>query len=262
MKKIIIILCGLLCFVLAGCEENGATEGRPAIPQPESYIASVPVKSEELVVKAVTPTNYTPIVTSAKNESGNNIAIDGTPRIILVQNGNVVNSPELEGETELQRLSSTPELQLVRYWKRISEIERYPGGTTTSEARFHSEGSSSTESFSFTETLGVSSTVSGGIGFADVSATVSAEFSSTQEFESTFSTETSVEHTVTIAPVAGVNIIFCTWQLFEEFRLVNSEKNADGEYEAFTDPSYEFAPGSSMIFATDEIRNMTYKYNS
>lgn len=265
MKKIIIVLCGLLCFILYSCEDVAAPDaGRPAIPEPESYIASVPLVSDELVVESVTPTNYTPVVTTAKDVNGNNIFTEGDSRIELVLNENLVHSPEIEGYSGLQSLTSAPELQLVRYWKRISGIERYPGGTETSETRTHTEGSSSSTSFSFTETLGVSATGGGGVGFAEVEVTVSAEFSATQTFDSTFETETTVEHTVTIAPDPGVNIIFCTWQLYEEFRLVNTELNDEGDYDSFTDPAYEFAEESStpMVFATDVIRNMTYKFDS
>ena len=237
---------------------------RPPIPEPESYIALVPSKSEVLVVSSTTPTNYTPIVTSARNSDGNIIFSESDTRTTLVQNKNPVESPTAESYTGLMELSELPELQIVRYWVRISGIERYPGGTEIEETRSHTEGSSETSAYSFTETLGVSATAGGGGAFVSAEVTVSAEFSATQSFESTFETETTREHTVTIAPESGKNIVYCTWQLYEEFRLVHPDKNSEGEYESFYDPNYEFADESSqpMIFKTPVIRNVTYKFDS
>lgn len=261
----------MLSFTLLSCDEiaeflglDVAEAGRPAIPEPESYIASVPTISEKLVIASVTPSNYTPVATSARNSDGNEIFTGQNERISLRLNGNPVASPTSGTYEGLMELAAAPELQLVRYWVRISGVERYPGGTTTSETRSHTEGLSGSSSYSFTETLGVSATGGGGVGAVEVEVTVSAEFSATQTYESSFESSQTVEHTVTIAPESGVNIVFCTWQLYEEFRLVNAIRNADGEYESFTDPNYDFASESTspMIFETPVIRSVTYKYDA
>lgn len=271
MKKLYAIAAAA-AMILGGCDFIESIFGgsdptdRPAIPEMESYISGLPTISDELVVEEVTPTTFSPLVTTAKDANGNNIFTGQSYQMELVLNAALVQAPECVdfASDSYQPLSTAPVLQLSRYWVRVGDIKRYPGGTETSYTTSYTTGTESSEAYSFTETLGLSTTASGGVGFAEVEATVSAEFSATQSFESTFSEESTESWTVTVAPEAGKNVAYAVWQLYEEFRLVNATPNADGEYELYTDDSYEFDdPETQFRFVspTDEIVEMAYTFD-
>lgn len=272
MKKPFVIAIAAAALALSGCDfieglfGADQTADRPAIPAMETYLAGLPYISEELVVEQVSPSTFSALVTTARNADGNTIFADQSNRMDLVLNGALVLHPTCSAypSTAYQALSAAPVLQLARYWVRVGEIKRYAGGTVTSYTYSKTTGTESTEAYSFTETLGLSATASGGVGFAEVETTVSAEFSATQSFESTFAQETTVEETVEIAPEIGKNVAYAVWQLYEEFRFVNATPNADGEYELFTDPKYAFATPESQfrfISPTDTVVEKAYIFN-
>lgn len=265
----------LLAFVLTflGCEmitgsdeddnEPGSTDGRPPIPAPGSYLAEVPPFSDEVVATTVPLTDFAARVTVAKNEEGNEIAssTDGE-RVTLVTNGNPTPSPTFQEEETLPLSEDNlPHLQLVRYWRRIGEVERYSGATTTSISRSVTRGSEQTRTESFAYTLGVSTTVSGGNAFVQASATVSQEFSKEVETEVTISESVTQSETYEVAAEQDENLVFAVWQLVEEYRIV-TQKN--GEWVPYEDPAYEFNQEDieGLSNPVNEIRNISYRFSN
>ena len=223
MKKLIIPIAIMIVLgTLTGCDAIsdflglGVSGTRPAFPEPESYIAAVPEKSDELVIESVVPTNFLPAILKAKNDEDNNIFdFSGTPanaeRILLVNNKNLVAEPshaDYPGE-EFQSLAEMPQLQLVRYWVLLDGPYYYPGGTTTSKTVGYSYGTSSTETYSFTESLSVSVSASVDAVVASASTTVTAEFEATQEFESTFEQTYTDETEFTVTAEEGKEYRLC-----------------------------------------------------
>lgn len=252
-----------LAVLVAGCDLwpfGGAGADRPPIPSPESYLAEVPLTSEELVVATVPLTDFSPRVTVARDEEGNEIAsLTAGERVALVINGNPAPSPTFQGEAG-QPLTETPQLQLVRYWRRIGPVTRYSGATTTSVTRSVTRGSETTRTESFAYTLGVSTTVSGGGAFVQASATVSAEFSG--EFENEYTISESVTETETYEVVAeqDENLVFVVWQLVDEYRIVVQDDS--GEWVTYDDPAYDFLESDleALPVPVPDVRNMSYSF--
>lgn len=266
-----IALLLFLVFAFLGCEmitgsdgdadEPQSTDGRPAIPAPTSYLAEVPLLSDEVVATTVPLTNFAARVTVARNEEGNEIAssTDGE-RVALVTNGNPTPSPTFQGnETLPLSENNLPHLQLVRYWRRIGEVERYSGATTTSISRSVTRGSEQTRTESFAYTLGVSTTVSGGNAFVQASATVSQEFSKEVETEVTISESVTQSETYEVAAEQDENLVFAVWQLVEEYRIVTQQ---NGEWVPYEDPAYEFSEEDieGLANPVNEIRNISYRF--
>lgn len=66
------------------------------------------------------------------------------------------------------------------------------------------------------------------------------------------STRETVNETFTISCPDNKNIVYCVWQLIDEFRIIG----VDGE--EFTDPYYKFTPGSHLaVCPTPEYVPMT-----
>lgn len=253
------------CEMITGSEEDdpATTNGRPTIPAPESYLAEVPLTSDEVVATTVPLSNFAARVTLARNEEGNEIASSAAgERIILVDNGNPAASPTFLGNETLPLSSDNlPQLQLVRYWRRLGPVERYSGATTTSIQRSVTRGSEQTRTESFAYTVGVSATVTGGNAFVQASATVSQEFSKEVETEVTISQSVTESETYEVAAEQDENLVFAVWQLVEEYRIVTQK---EGEWVPFEDPAYEFIAEDieGLVNPVDEIRNISYRFSN
>jgi hypothetical protein len=70
--------------------------------------------------------------------------------------------------------------------------------------------------------------------------TLRTEFSYSSSTSLTVSEEETVEESFTIACPDNMNIVYCVWQLVDEFRIIG----ADGEL--FTDPNYRFTSGTNI----------------
>ncbi len=261
---LVLLVIAVLSLSATGCDWiaslfAGTGSDRPAIPAPESYLAEVPLVSDELIVATVPLTDFTPRVVTAYNAEGNEIVtVSGGERVALVDNGNPEPAPTVAGQTT-QPLANIPHLQLVRYWQRVGSVERYSGATTTTIERSVTRGSSTTETESFAYSIGVSTTVSGGGAFASASLTVSAEFSG--EFESEYTIEESVTETesYSVAAEQDENLVFAVYQLVEEYRFVHDNS---GTWEPYEDPGYEFVAADlePLAVPVDDVRNISWEF--
>ena len=102
----------------------------------------------------------------------------------------------------------------------------------------------------------MSATVSGGL-FVNFSATLSAEFSYNSSTSITVSEEETVEESFTISCPDNQNIVYCVWQLVDEFRILGP----GGEF--YEDPNYRFTPGSHLaVCPTAEFVPMTTYFDN
>jgi len=252
----------LAALLLSSCDFFndlfGLTSEYPDIPEPESYIAAVPETSDELIVATVALTDFVPLITEAADDEGNMQDITDA-RIQLVLNGNPVSSPDTGNAKAHEKIQNTPYLQMVRYWKRLGDPLRYSGATTTTTSISTTKGSETTETYSFGISVGVSATVEAGAIFASVSTTVSTEFESEYSTEITISESETVTKEYTVEAAQDENLVFCVWQLIEEYRIVAS---IDGEWVTYEDPSYVFDESSieALVVPTDNIKNISYSF--
>jgi hypothetical protein len=276
MRSSKIVLFAVLCLALtivAGCGDDAVAPedpeevlDRPPIPEPTYYSGPVPEKSMELVVKTVLLSNYVAAVDSFminENwccESGCDFEClmyefcinEDITRVTLVDNDTIVTGnvgyPYLRGRdphtsfcTSMasRPLLSAPYLQHIRYWVRLGIVERYSGSTSVTVTRSTTRGMERTKAEEFGVSIGMEATASGGF-FVDFSVTLRTEFSYSSSTSLTVSEEETVEESFTIACPDNQNIVYCVWQLVDEFRIIG----LDGE--EFTDPNYRFTAGSNL----------------
>ena len=262
MKRIAygtVVLFGIL--LMGGCDLLGGifkSSDRPPIPEPTSYIGEVPLESEHLIVATLPLSDFTPIVAIVKDANGNQVATPAE-RMTLVEDTVLLPSPDYTGG-EGGQLSSTPQIQLIRYWVRLGSVQRYPGGTTTEVERSVTKGTESSEAISFGGSIGASVEVSGDALFASVSVKVSTEFSYNNTETSTISQSETTTQTFTVELEPDMNLVYCVWQLVEEYRIVDPDQEVDdvtGEesWVTYSDERYVFADGTldPMIVFTSEI---------
>jgi len=266
------IFFALFCLVLvfaAGCGDDAVTPEelkeileRPPIPEPTYYSGPVPDKSMELVVKTVRLSNY---VASADSiypppgwcSSGGDFecqfypTFPGPNRIKLVEGDTIITDwgslmtdvtylpYTTTGDMACLPLSSAPYLQHIRYWVRLGIVERYSGSTSVTVTRSTTRGMERTEAEEFGMSIGMEATASGGF-FVDFSVTLRTEFSYSSSTSLTVSEEETVEESFTIACPDNQNIVYCVWQLVDEFRIIG----VDGE--PFADPWFRFTDGSHL----------------
>ncbi len=149
-------------------------------------------------------------------------------------------------------LSNKPYLQLVRYWVRVGDVERYSGNTSKTVTKSTTLGITEKSASSFSKTLGIETTVAGSAMYVDLELKIKAEFTWTQSHETSIRKEQQLIETFTISCPEDKNIVYCVWQLYEEYRVVG----ADGEL--FTDPNYVFDhTDHTAVFPTREMAPLT-----
>lgn len=251
MKRIVYgTLIVLVVLLIAGCELLGnmfSSAERPPIPEPTSYIGEVPTKSERLVVATVPLSDFTPVVDVVKDAVGNEVALP-SEHMTLVEENVIIPTPDYSTGEGLP-LATEPQIQLVRYWVRLGPPQRYPGGTTTSVTRSYTTGSEQSKTFEFGGSIGVSVTAGVDAVFASVSTTVSTEFSYNNTSTSTVSESTTDSSTFTVELEPDMNLVYCVWQLVDEYRIVHPNREVDDAtgdqvWVTYHDDSYEFAPES------------------
>jgi hypothetical protein len=248
-------------------EEQEEILDRPPIPEPTYYSGPVPDRSMELVVKTVRLSNYVASADSIWPATGWCCDVGGCDfhchfygtnpgpnRIRLVESDTIVTHEDSlmtdvyydygEGPMGLNPLSSAPYLQHIRYWVRLGIIERYSGSTSTTTTRSTTRGIERTEAEEFGMSIGMEASVSGGL-FVSFSMTLRTEFSYSSSTSLSVSEEETVEESFTIACPDNKNIVYCVWQLVDEFRIIG----ADGEL--FTDPNYQFTPGTHLAIVPE-----------
>ncbi|HSG29517.1 MAG TPA: hypothetical protein VLA34_13640 [Candidatus Krumholzibacterium sp.] len=266
---LILLTAGLLLVLGPGCSDNTVEPDgndlpldRPAIPEPTYYSGPVPEKSLELIVKTVELSNYVASVDSLWPHPGwcceDGCDFDcrfyatrpGPNRIRLIDADTVVTygdslkttvyydqSGIYYGIMSAAPLSSIPYLQHVRYWARLGIVERYSGSTSETVTRSTTRGIEQSQAEEFGVSIGMEASVSGGF-FVDFSVTLRTELSYSSSSSLTVSEEETVEESFTITCPDNKNIVYCVWQLVDEFRIIG----VDGE--EFSDPSFYFHPGS------------------
>lgn len=148
-------------------------------------------------------------------------------------------------------LTSQPYLQLVRYWVRVGDVERYSGNTSKTTTRSTTRGTTETSASEFSRTLGIETTISGS-WYVDLELKVKAEFSWKESHETSIMHEETFGESFTIACPENKNLVYCVWQLIEEYRIVDE----NGDF--FTDPDFLFDDAyHSTICPTRELVPMT-----
>jgi hypothetical protein len=273
MKRVVVLaarLCvtAFLVAALAGCDLLGfgapvTATSRPEIPKPTSYIGSVPLQSEKLVIIGEIPLEFQPRVSAIIGDEGERLVEGLNELVLLIDNRNAVINPTLASSpsTELLPLEREPLLQLVRYWQRKGRVERYPAGTTTTVERTWTEGSKDESTYTFTETLALEG--GGGIDFdlwgvlkGKLTVTLNIEFEASQTLSSETWMETETIDSFEVSLDDETNLVYCVWQLVEEFRFVDPVPDpVTGEYVPFTDSGYEFTEESlePMVFLTEVV---------
>lgn len=279
--KMFIACCLVLGIMMAaGCGDDTVappeekTTDRPAIPEPTYYSGPVPEKSLEMVVKTVPLTNFVASVDSlippyCCDHSGCDFnckfygTYPGPNRIKLVKDRTIIS--DLDSlETDIYYhpggswglingapLSSTPYLEHVRYWRRLGAVERYSGSTSTTVTRSTTRGVERTRAEEFGMSIGMETSVSGGL-FVDFSMTLSMEFSYSSSTSLSVSEEETVEESFTISCPTDKNIVYCVWQLVDEFRIIG----VDGQ--VYSDPSYVFTDNTlEAVSPTSEFVPIT-----
>lgn len=277
----LLVMCCLVLGVLmiTGCGDDPVIPpeeevlDRPAIPEPTYYSGPVPEKSLELIVKTVPLSNFVASVDSiiphyCCSEGGCDFQCQfygtypGSNRVKLVQDHAIITeidslqteiyyAPFSTGPIHLDPLSSTPYIQHIRYWRRLGLVERYSGSTSTTVTRSITRGVERTRAEEFGMSIGMESTVSGGL-FVDFSVTLSMEFSYSSSTSLSVSEEETVEESFTISCPDNKNIVYCVWQLVDEFKIIG----VDGEI--YADPSYVFADGTlEAVCPTSEFVPIT-----
>ena len=283
------IFVALFCLVLvfaAGCGDDAVTPEelkeileRPPIPEPTYYSGPVPDKSMELVVKTVRLSNYVASADSIHPPprwcgSGGDFecmfypTFPGPNRIKLVEGDTIITGenslmtdvtyiPNIgTGGMACLPLSSAPYLQHIRYWVRLGIVERYSGSTSVTVTRSTTRGMERTEAEEFGMSIGMEATASGGF-FVDFSVTLRTEFSYSSSTSLTVSEEETVEESFTITCPDNKNIVYCVWQLVNEFRIIG----VDGE--PFADPWFRFTDGSHIAACPEpEFVPMTTYFNN
>ncbi len=291
MKNLFVIFAICMLLVVSSCSDDNTAVNtvqeeieRPPIPEPTYYAGPVPLKSVELIIEAVPLSDFSPIVTGASSPTpptDYGYVVDsvyGTHgvastefgiykhRIKLCIDSKVVDTPNVgfyiggNGNpwvwTNCYPLSNQPYLQLVRYWVRVGAVERYSGSTSKTTTRSTTRGTTETSASEFTKTLGIETSVSGS-WFVDFEVKVKTEFSWSESHETSISEEETYEESFTISSPENQNIVYCVWQLVEEYRVVGT----DGEL--FTDPNYLFDDESnSIICPTNETVPMTTYFDN
>lgn len=283
------IFVALFFFVLvlaAGCGDDTVTPeeqvdvlDRPPIPEPTYYSGPVPEKSMELVVKTVRLSNYVAAADSIYPPPGwccNGCDFEcmffptypGPNRIKLVEGDTIITDAvslmtdvtyipnTVRGELACLPLSSAPYLQHIRYWVRLGIVERYSGSTSVTVTRSTTKGIERTRAEEFGMSIGMEATASGGL-FVSLSVTLRTEFSYSSSTSLTVSEEETVEESFTIACPDNKNIVYCVWQLVDEFRIIG----VDGE--PFADPWFRFTDGSHLAVCPEaEFVPMTTYFNN
>jgi hypothetical protein len=259
MKKISGFAVLAVFIGLSGCDWFAPPANRPPIPTPDSYIAEVPLKSDELIVSTVPLDEFNPTVTNAKDDEGNNlIPVPVAMRVPLMLNGNPSPDPTFDSVDTLP-LENMPQLQLVRYWQRLGPVRRYSGATTTTVEQEVTRGTKSTTSLGFGFTIGVETTVGVDAILAKTSLTVKAEFSGEFETEYEITESTTETETYEVSAEQEQNLVFVVWQLVEEYRIVIQDGST---WVTYTDPHYEFLDTdlAPLVVPADDIRKISYPF--
>lgn len=285
MKSILrCLLIGLVCLFIGCSDDDNPVDNsdpvvdRPLIPEPTYYAGPVPTKSVEMVLETASLSDYSPWVSGAKSWTPpagyvpdsiyetytgvypHDVGIYSHRYALLIDDV-VVDTPSIGffiggiGNPWVWApsypISNQPYLQLVQYWVRIGDVERYSGNTSTTTTRTTTRGTTETSASEFTKTLGIEASISGS-WFVDFEVKVKTEFSWSESHETSIMQEESLSESFTIDCPTDKNIVYCVWQLVKEYRIVGT----DGNF--FTDSSYFFDNNfNSAMCPTSELVPMT-----
>jgi hypothetical protein len=287
-----ILFCLGLCTSLAvsGCgddEETTKTSWVPDIPKPTNYLdMDVPLESERLYGGEIVLKDFSPITLGAIPLSCNDLQ-DPFPaciicfpekygnydseyrRIVLVEDGKIVDNPmsqrvwgcsdwknEHDAQIQLHPITERPHLRWYRYWTRKpDQCWRISEGSSHWKEWEHQYSYSVTDATSFSKTLNVSASI--GAEFKALSATLSAGYSETSGYSHSISvTQVDIitEGVDAKCPM-GKNMVFCVWELVDEFDFVDSEGEDFFQYPKSEKNPYYYWPfdSSKRIVPHQEI---------
>ncbi|MEZ4961788.1 MAG: hypothetical protein R2830_18310 [Saprospiraceae bacterium] len=144
-------------------------------------------------------------------------------------------------------LQTKPIIQMVRYWVPIN-IERIPAGVTLTTSTEITHGIDAGFSYQYSISTGFS--VGGDL------ASFNMEVSQTFGFSISYNYSITTTKTKEIAAPDDKNVAFITWQLIEEFRIV------DENGELFTDPNYDFKSMMAASIPTDHIVEEAHQFSA
>lgn len=287
LRWVVLLAIVAASCLFAACGDDDSITGtdqtdldRPPIPEPTYYAGPVPQRSMELILKTVPLSNFVAAADSIWTQwccdtPGCDFGCEFYPtypghnRLRLVENDSITtNTDSLTtdvyynpamtnwGPMLCYPLSSHPYLQHVRYWVRLGDVERYSGSTSLTVTRSVTRGVERTEAEEFGMSIGMETTASGGF-FVDFSVTLRTEFSYSSSVELSVSEETTTEEAFTISCPDNKNIVYCVWQLVDEFRIIG----VDGQ--VYSDPNYRFfGPSLTAICPSNEFVPMTTYFDN
>lgn len=259
---------------LSGCSffgSNGGSTGssgssgsltlnsRPSVPVPSCYSCHVPNTSSILVLETKPLTlSFTPEVdqvvlqgsTTLTNVSAIGAAnIPYAPVVLTDSSGTIISNPTLGAPFNLtgpgpavHPIETQPEIQIVDFWQKLGQTQRYPNGTTTSFTVSETTGTTTTATNSMSVTVGASATA----GLDGFSATITSQFSDTWTNSVELSNSQTNSETFTASPAPGTSLVYNVWQLVYEIRIVR--KATAAEIVAGTDDGTGYVPYTSPYF--------------
>lgn len=235
-----LMICGLMAGMLAvSCgDDSTVTPGDdtpeptnlPEIPVPASPNDPLPAASASVDVGLSAPLpEFIPLVHRLCQMQDNASMAWSTEdrRLKLACNGVLALATCDPAATDCTYLSERPRLLHRRYWKRLRHVVMDPG-TDYSHQETVTYGSSTTNSVSqsFSQTIGVEVSASGGWG--PFSAEVKASYSQTSTREEvnavTFSEEASFTDTYSVTSDPQKTIVYGLWQLVDVFVITDAAK--------------------------------------
>ena len=159
----------------------------------------------------------------------------------------------------LHPITERPRLRWYRYWKKNQCWQISEGSEHHAEWE-HQYSYTETDATSFSETLNVSTTV--GAEFKALSSELSIGFSETSAHSHSISiTEVDiVREGIDAKCPMGKNMVFCVWELIDEFDFVDSQGNDYFQWPVRnTNPYYLWLESSTQIVPHQEmVTDSTY----
>ena len=213
---------------LAPQGDNTPTGNLPPIPVPTSPTDLLPSQSESrLVGLSNAMDDFRPMVSElcVMQDDGSEVWLPMNRRLTLVCAGVLPRNTSDPDSANGEYVSGRPRLMHTRHWRKVKQVTLEPG-SDYSQQETVTFGTSTThsESYEFSQTVGVEVSVGGGWGPFEASVTASFEQTTTHgEVNSvTFEEEDSITETYSVGAGSDTRV-YALWQLVDEFALVDAD---------------------------------------
>lgn len=202
----------------------------PKIPIPSSPTDALPAMSDYVDVGLSSPLpSFIPVVATMNQmqDDGTMLQTTENRRLKLVCGGTLAECSCDPTVPDPTYVSESPRLLHRRYWRRLRQVVMDPGTEYShQETITYGNSTTNTVSQSFSQTIGVEVSASGGWG--PFSAEVKASYSQTTTREEinavTFSEEHSFTDTYSVPADPNKVIVYGLWQLVDAFVLTDAKK--------------------------------------